>query len=390
MQGPWGERAEARPPAEPVANTGERRFACVNCGAFLVYRPGTQRMVCPFCGTENDIPQGNDAEALRELDYQSWLGRIADEQLVEASRTLRCSACGAEFSFEADQFAGKCPFCGSATVADAGVNRHIRPAGLLPFGIDLRDAEAALDRWLGSLWFAPSDLKRTAERRDRLVGMYLPYWTFDSATTSQYRGRRGDQYTTTRWVTVTDGRGQTRQVPQTVVQVRWTPVAGTVARGFDDVLVPASRTLPIDYVQRLEPWDLQLLQAYQPEFLAGFRAEAYQVELPQGFEDAKARMAAVIRADVARAIGGDQQMIEQVVTDHAAVTFKHVLLPVWLAAYRYRAKPYRFLVNGRTGEVQGERPWSWVKITLAVLLAVVLALIVYVVTQPDVVDRLLG
>ena len=78
-------------------------------------------------------------------------------------------------------------------------------------------------------------------------------------------------------------------------------------------------------------------------------------------------MDARIRVLVCRDIGGDEQRIHSVKTQHDNVTFKHILLPVWISAYRYQNQVYRFLVNARTGEVQGERPYSWVKITLLVL-----------------------
>ena len=58
---------------------------------------------------------------------------------------------------------------------------------------------------------------------------------------------------------------------------------------------------------------------------------------------------------------------------YEAITFKHLLLPVWLLAYRYKDKPYRVVVNACTGEVQGERPYSWVKITFTVLAALLAA-----------------
>ena len=75
-----------------------------------------------------------------------------------------------------------------------------------------------------------------------------------------------------------------------------------------------------------------------------------------------------------RDIGGDQQRIERIETDVGRLTFKHVLLPVWLAAYRYRGKSFRFVVNGRTGTVQGERPWSTAKIAALIALALIVAL----------------
>ena len=165
--------------------------------------------------------------------------------------------------------------------------------------------------------------------------------------------------------------GKQQQVRQQ--KVRWTPKSGRVARDFDDVLVLASQSLPKPYTDALAPWDLSELVPYTPEVLAGFRAEAYTVELDTGFVEARAYMDRVIQRDVRFDIGGDRQRIERVETQVSDVTFKHVLLPVWLAAYKYRGQTYRFVVNGRTGRVQGERPWSAIKITIAVVLGLLVA-----------------
>ncbi len=143
-----------------------------------------------------------------------------------------------------------------------------------------------------------------------------------------------------------------------------------MARWFDDVLVLASRSLPKRYTDALQPWDLSTLEPYRPEYLAGFRAEGYTVELPDGYDEARTHMDRVILRDVKFDIGGDRQRVHSVNTAVSDVTFKHVLLPVWLAAYKYRGKTYRFVVNGQSGKVQGgERPpWSAWKIAIAVIL----------------------
>jgi hypothetical protein len=205
----------------------------------------------------------------------------------------------------------------------------------------------------------------------------VPYWTFDADTKSSYRGERGTVYHETRTVT-RDGK----PVQQTVTKVRWRAASGRVARFFDDVLVLASKSLPKKFTDALAPWDLDGLEPYRPEFLAGFRAEGYAVELEEGFVEARAHMDRVILRDVKFDIGGDRQRVHNIDTTVSDVTFKHVLLPVWMAAYRYRGKSYRFVVNGRTGRVQGERPWSAWKIAFAVLLgAIVAAGIGYVVAM---------
>ena len=93
-------------------------------------------------------------------------------------------------------------------------------------------------------------------------------------------------------------------------------------------------------------------------------------------------MARVIEGDVRRDIGGDEQQISGIDTRHSDETFKHILLPIWTAAYKYNGKSYRFVVNGQTGEVQGERPYSWWKIGFAVLAVVVVAGAALVLSDP--------
>ena len=134
-----------------------------------------------------------------------------------------------------------------------------------------------------------------------------------------------------------------------VTKTRWIPVAGRVARFFDDVLVLASRSLPREVTERLEPWDLANLTPYREEYLSGFQSEMYQVELDQGFERAREIMAVTIRRDIERDIGGDHQRIHAADTRYDDIRFKHILLPVWMSAFRFRAKTYRFVINGLRG-----------------------------------------
>ena len=253
-------------------------------------------------------------------------------------------------------------------MTDTGLHRHIKPKGLLPFALTDRAAQEAMTDWLGSLWFAPSGLQAYARKGRAMQGVYVPYWTFDAETQTQYRGERGTVYYETQTIR---RDGKTEQVR--VAKVRWKNVAGRVARFFDDVLVLASKSLPKRFTDALEPWDLSALEPYSPEYLAGFRAEGYQVELEPAFEEARARMDRIIARDIKFDIGGDRQRIHSADTRLGRLTFKHVLLPVWMAAYKYRGKTYRFVVNGRTGQVRGERPYSALKIAIAVIAVICLA-----------------
>ena len=225
-----------------------------------------------------------------------------------------------------------------------------------------------MSTWLGRLWFAPSELPEYARKGRKMQGIYVPYWTFDADTKSSYRGERGQIYYETRTV-MRDGKSVQKRVPR----VRWYPASGRVKRFFDDVLVLASRSLPKRFTDALEPWDLAELVPYSPEYIAGFRAEGYTVDLDDGFVEARAQMDRVISRDVRFDIGGDRQRVHHIDTTVSDITFKHILLPVWLAAYKYRGKTYRFVVNARTGRVQGERPYSTWKIVPAVVLGLCVA-----------------
>lgn len=347
-------------------------WPCEQCGADLRYAPGQTDLVCDHCGHRQRVAERRaPATPLREIDLALGLRDDLPADQMQEVRTTRCPNCGAEVEFDGASHATECPFCASPVVVDTGAQRHLKPQALVPFVLTEEAARDRMTRWLGRLWFAPSGLVEYARKGRRLTGMYVPFWTFDADTASSYRGARGDHYYETRTVRVkVNGRMETRQ--ERVQKTRWTPAAGRVARRFDDLLVMASTSLPRRLGSELTPWDLGALVPYNPDYLAGFKAEGYTVALADGHAMAREEMARVIAADVRRDIGGDVQRIDGIETRHADETFKHILLPVWMAAYRYNGKAYRFLVNGQTGEVQGERPWSIWKIAGAILLAALL------------------
>lgn len=352
-----------------VAIVAEHRFPCDTCGSDLRFAPGEGQLVCDHCGNTEAIEgDGPWRGAVSEQDFQAALRRQLREEDLEETRVLKCPNCGAQVQFAPAVHAAECPFCATPVVTDTGLHRHIKPRGLLPFALDEGQARHAMTTWLGSLWFAPGGLMEYARKGRRMQGIYVPYWTFDADTRSRYSGERGTVYSESRTIT-RKGKSETISVQK----VRWRRVSGRVARFFDDVLVLASRSLPRKYTDALEPWDLPALEPYRPEYLAGFRAEGYTIELDEGYALARAHMDRVITRDVKFDIGGDRQRIHSIDTAVSDITFKHILLPVWLAAYKYRGKSYRLVVNGRTGRVQGERPWSAWKLALAAIALAIVA-----------------
>lgn len=380
------------------------RYPCENCGASLRFQPGQEVLVCDYCGHKQRIgggagraparqqqggaegeavilsdPEtgralqwdaGHKAPQLVEIPLEKGLRLDQGSDLVETVRTVHCPNCGAEFEFDDATHADVCPFCATPVVTDTGTSRKIKPQGVLPFRLTQEQARNAMEDWLGRLWFAPSGLVAYAKRGRKLRGIYSPYWTFDADTRSEYSGQRGDYYYETIYVTQ-NINGRNQRVAQQVRRVRWRRAAGQVARNFDDVVVLASASLPRKFVDALAPWDLSHLRDYRTEYLAGLEAEGYTIPLAEGHQTARAQMAGVIQNDARRDIGGDEQRIEQIRTEYSDETFKHVLLPIWSAAYRYNGKSFRFVVNGQSGRVMGERPYSAWKIAAAVIAAVI-------------------
>ena len=371
-------------PSDGRSPTG-RKFPCPGCGAKLDFDPALRALKCPFCGYSEKIDPAS--EEVRERDWEEYWKNAESRGQTIAGRSseVQCKACAAVVLLEDKVATDRCPYCGNDLEnKPVAAKNMILPEGLLPFKIDRKGAVSAFNQWISGRWFAPGDLKQLANL-GQMGGVYIPFWTYDSMTYTHYTGQRGDNYQETETYTepesffTTDANGQqvsqTRMVTKTrtVTKIRWWPVSGDVEHFFDDVLVCASKSIPMDLINQLTPWDLPNVEPFKPEFLAGFQTERYTVDLKEGFAAARGIMDGQIRVLCCRDIGGDHQQLHTVNTQHAGITFKHILQPVWLAPYHYRDKLYRIVVNARTGEVVGTRPYSFWKpvlIVLAILAAI--------------------
>ncbi|MFJ3407625.1 hypothetical protein [Promicromonospora sp. NPDC090134] len=341
-------------------------YPCAQCGAAVEFAAGTGTLTCPYCGHEQEV-----TAVVREVREHDFAALAATARpAAPAAHDYRCGTCGAVTT--SDHLSQKCGFCGSPMVAEVETLGLVEPEAVLPFEVDRAAMQGALQTWVRSRWFAPSALKKVVSA-EQAHGVYLPHWTFDARTRSDYTGQRGEHYWVTETYTTTDSEGRSQTQTRQVQKTRWYPASGTVARDFDDVLVTGTHRVMPEHLAKLSPWPLQQARAYQPDYLAGYETLRYDVEPETGLEAAKGEMAPVIENDCERDIGGDVQRVHQVHTSYAAVTYKLLLLPVWIATYLYGGKPFQVLVNARTAEVVGQRPWSAWKITFAVLAGLLVA-----------------
>ena len=387
-----------------------RAFPCRSCGAKLSFAPGTETLKCPYCGSGNDIPKTEDA--VEELSLENWLKQLQDVHETHQQEQVKCQNCGGEQTLPTNLFASACTFCGSPITSKSYAQRLIKPKSLVPFRVTRLQAQDKWRAWIRGLWLAPSALKKFAQGDGGIKGIYIPHWTFDAQTYTNYAAQRGDDYTEN--YQTTNDKGE--RVSESRTRTDWTNVSGNVSFFHDDVLVPASNSFAdvagkfsgknADVAQAQQvaravggsvlggavgaltnqlaggfrTWNTKELVPYQEEYIAGFQAEAYQIGLKDAFVGGKKQIDNRVEELVCADIGGDHQRITLVNTQYSHLTFKHILLPMWVSAYLFSGKTYRFLVNGQSGEVVGESPksgWKIFFLVCGILLALFLFLAIF-------------
>jgi len=359
-------------------------FTCNSCGGPLRFSPLSNTLQCEFCSSKESIAKSLDT--IREYSLEEALNSLETQNETEINKSVKCNNCAATFMMSPYSVSANCPFCGTPAIVN--FVKEITPKSLLPFQLSQKESQKLFKKWLGSLWFAPSKLKKFLDGNEKLKGYYLPHWTYDAKTNTNYQGQRGDIYyvEVERTVTV-NGREERQTVREERIQ--WTAVSGNVNNAFDDITIGASKTISHTILDNLTPWYTDVLVPFNKKYLSGFDAEEYTLGLDNGYELAKVKMNHVIRQDIKSQIGGDQQQINHMETQYSQTSYKSVLFPIWTATFKWNNKVYNYAINGQTGKVTGERPYSWAKISILILTGVlILGAIIYVNQHPEILRRL--
>ncbi|MCI5082769.1 MAG: hypothetical protein MRY78_13820 [Saprospiraceae bacterium] len=348
---------------------------CPSCGSQLRYSAKAKKIICSYCGYEEELDRSNDkiieqslAQAASEL--QNYIPERVGKKVFD------CQGCGAKFMVESDQVNVNCAFCSSKNVnQEAFEHRYIQPVGVIPFYISRAEAEKIFAKWIHKGFFTPSSLGKKA-MLENMHGIYIPFWTYDAHTESNWRGQAGFYYYVTKTV-----RRNGKLVQKRVRKTRWVNRSGHLKHFFDDVLVIASERLAQKQVNGIMPYRLEEMVNYDPRLMVGWETEVYQVEVDAAYQKADITMDNRIRQMCSAQLGGDTQRNLRISTHKHSQTFKHIVLPLWLCSYRYQSKVYQFLINGQTGKVHGKKPLSWLKITLLVLLVAAIIVTIVLLTK---------
>lgn len=297
------------------------------------------------------------------------------------SQQISCRNCGATTDFEVTANVLKCAFCGSEqVVAQPSDPNRPTPESILSFVVEEEQARAAYREWLGNGFFRPGDLSKSASLRE-IRAVFLPFWAFDARANTQWTAMSGRHRTSVRQVQ-TVVNGQTVLRDQQVQETDWFPASGDHVGQYTWELVSASKGLEQAWVDAIEPFNFGELREYDGKYLLGRGAEEAALDRAQAEDVARKLIEAKEQSECARLVPGDTHRDLRVSTALEDVAARMIFLPVWLAAFAYKQKVYRFVVNGQTGKVTGEAPLSYFKVALVVgAVALVILLIIAIVAM---------
>lgn len=344
---------------------------CPSCGSSLVYSAEKKKIHCKHCGYLEDADPASDQvienelkEALEDLEH-------FEPSYVE-DYGYECGNCGANFIIEKDDVNLNCGFCSSTSINKTAIaKKFINPIGIIPFYISSEEAKKHFEKWINQGWFHPSKLKSKSSM-DHLHGIYTPFWTFDAHTESVWSGQAGHYYHETRNVRV-NGRMEVQQVRK----IRWVNRNGKLKHFFDDITISASDKVDKDLISKVLPFRLNEVVNFDHRLLLGWETEVYNIELDRAYQLSDQVMDYKLRHMCSAQLGGDTQRNLHVVSTKTGQTFKLLVLPIWVSAYKYNNKIYHFVINGQTGKVFGKKPLSWIKIAFSILLFVLLIVAIY-------------
>jgi hypothetical protein len=264
---------------------------------------------------------------------------------------VRCSGCGGTVRIVPGQRLPACVFCGEAALVPTDPPEGIEPPlGAIPFAVDGGAAKSAFEAFAGGSFWYPSDLRSAAIE---LRGVLLPAWAWSGQVE-------------THWTGLVAGASRSGK----------RPVAGSDVARFEQILVPASRSLRLRELAALGRYDERALDSFDPE-----RSEV-PIELSELTRSAaRASAAEEMRRRHEAAIARAHQLLEIRASSVAQDLQGYpVLVPVWIGAYRYGERSYRVLVHGQTARLVGDAPISWWKVAgvvgavLAAIASVVIAI----------------
>jgi DNA-directed RNA polymerase subunit RPC12/RpoP len=344
---------------ESAAPATPNTFKCPNCGANTEYNVAAGGVACEHCGYSVAVKA--ERVGLNASVFEFTLDALDQSERgwgVERQELL-CQSCGAALSTEARAITNTCPFCGSHEVNLHAVSSdHLRPRFIIPFKVEKTELAQRTHEWLGKGWFHPDELAKQVGL-DQFNGIYLPFWTFNAAIHTDWKAEVGYEREETYY-------NPSTKTTETRTVIDWVWRDGNTDVDIKDLFIPGTGRISHIILDKITPFDLSGLMSYAPDFLAGWKALAYDVPLRDAWEEGKKAMREEAKTSCYNDIDSSNVRNFNMSADFGDESWRYMLLPVYLASYRYEQKTYQVMVNGQNGTVAGQKPVAWWKIWLAV------------------------
>ncbi len=397
-------------------------YQCPHCGGSLHYDGQKNRLVCEYCDTEFEVAQiealfaekeeqatrkaqaaehrAQDAEKQAAAQHTTgqnsptahqqatsqnsaaaapqgagqsfttvesqpngWAGSEAEGQTDEQAfrNEYACSSCGAALLTDATTAVTKCPYCGNPVVLQSKLTGAFCPELVIPFKLDHEAAKAALARHYKGKLLLPKGFA-DANHIDEIQGVYVPFWLYDAQSegSAHFNATRSRHYSrpdaeiieTDHFDAYREGHMEFRRVP-----------------------VDASSRMPNGHMDAIEPFDYGEMLPYSTAYMPGFIANRWDEDADACRSRAKTRMDESTVAALERTVVGYESVTPQ--NSEVRIDWQHAhhaMLPVWMLSTTWNGKNFLFAMNGQTGRLVGDLPYSMPKLIISIVVAFVAAL----------------
>ncbi|HNT73815.1 MAG TPA: hypothetical protein PKH77_02225 [Anaerolineae bacterium] len=346
-------------PVEATAQPEVAEFKCPQCQATTAYSVSDGGLRCSHCGYYEPPPKSIVGKGAEEFEFTVATMEVAAARgWGEARKEIACQNCSARTTLPAGELTHTCPFCGSNRVVQQDAPQdNLRPRFLIPFQITDAVCTQYVRAWLGSSWMTPKSLRDLASMA-RFSAIYVPFWTLDALTEADWKAEVGHQKTES----YRDSKGNRHT--RTVTVWRWE--SGHAQRVFDDLLVSGTTRLSNVLLKRLKDYRTAQLTPYDPKYLAGLMAQAYDVPLQAAWAAGREEMRAQTRETCRGQASTSQIRNFSMSLNFQDESWRYILAPLYVSTYKYEDATYQVMVNGQTGTVAGQRPVDWPKVWLAI------------------------
>ena len=323
-------------------------YKCPNCSADLKFDAAAQSFSCEFCSSSftkaemDEIAKQQEALASAERPEEEVK---TDEEFAEHTSVYSCDSCGATIMADDNTAATFCYYCHNPVILRGRVSGEYRPSYVLPFQIDRDQAVGHFKEWCRKHKFLPGDFLSDSQQ-EKITGLYVPFWVTDCNLNAEMDAL-GKKVRS--WTSGSYHYTETREFAlarKAKVVLRGLPADG--ASHIDD-----------DLMEAVEPFDYQQVVPFAMQYLSGFLAERYDMN-----------MAAMFPRIQKRAVQASDTLLRSSMKGYTSVSvtrsdikvmstnWDYMLLPVWFMTYKYRGKIYEFALNGQTAKFVGEPPVS--------------------------------